>query len=190
VEPAKHGGPEQVVLDPSRGNLEAPYQPAHGAHVASIHVTEAQPGDDREHGGVEVVSDLDDHRRGQRGDEVGDGVPLQRREMVEAGGVEGLGSDVAAEGMPERPVRHGVEVIVVFAAVCVGQSDQEARGGAVGEGVGVVDERAVSDGRVNDLLEDNCSRCWSTGGTPATPPDQDGPAQEKSREQDKELRHC
>jgi hypothetical protein len=60
-EPAKRGGPKQLVLDPSHGNLEAPHHPTHGGrHVASTHVAEAQPG---EHGGVEVVSDLDDHNR-------------------------------------------------------------------------------------------------------------------------------
>lgn len=66
--------------------------------------------------------------------------------------MEGLGGEVAPEGAPVRAVRHGVEVLAPLAAAPAGQGHVQARGRAVREGVGVLDECAVCDGRVGDLV--------------------------------------
>ena len=152
------------------------YLGAHRTNMALVDsIPKAQARDDPEDGGPEVVSEACPGAGGLQGcDEVLDGLPLQRREVPKpkARRVESLGGDVAPESTPVRAVGHGAYVLVALATTPLGQLHEEGQDRAVREGVRVVDEHAVGDGRVADLVEDGRSwRCW---GTPAATTDQDG----------------
>nr|CAB3490025.1 unnamed protein product [Digitaria exilis] len=136
----------------SLAHLEHLLHRANVVVVADV-LAEAEARHRGEHGGVDCVADPDDGVAGGGGGDVGDegihGVPLEgNQELGDAGRVEDVHGEVAADRAPERAVwRAGDAGGFGVAGVEV---DAEWEQGVVREGVGVVEDEAPGDVRVSN----------------------------------------
>lgn len=94
------------------------------------------------------------------------------------------GGEVAPEDAPVRAVRDGGEVVAPAAAAAGDEGDGEGQERAVGEDVGVVDERSARDGGVADLNGWQLDGRRSTGSSP-----EKGEAAEEGKDEEHKKKH-